>query len=73
MSRTLIVVLALVVVAVVLLVNLTILDVFTVEEMRETTGDLVAVGAVTAGGVVVLGLLLRLLRSSSGPSDREGP
>jgi len=71
MTRTLALVLALVVLAIVVLVNLTILDVFTVEEMRNTTSDLLAIGVVTAAGLVVLMALLRLARPRSEPPDAD--
>lgn len=68
MTHTLALVLAFVVIALVLIVNLTILDVFTIDEMKDTASDLVAVGAVTAGGLVALLVLLRLAR----PRPRDG-
>jgi hypothetical protein len=69
MTRTLALVLSFLVIALVLVVNLTILDVFTVEEMKDTASDLVAVGAVTAAGLIALMALLRIARSGPGDDD----
>jgi len=69
MTRTLIVAAAMVVLAVVLILNLAILDILTVAESKESVLKFVSVAAVTTIGVVAVLWLARLGKPRDRPSD----